>query len=183
MLTISNLTYRIQGRELFEDASVVIPTGAKTGFVGKNGTGKTTLFHLIQGHIGADAGTIDVTRKARIGAVAQEAPAGNETVLDVVLAADKERTSLLAEAETATDPNRIGEIHTRLAEIEAHSAEARASSILKGLGFEQDRQNAPARELSGGWRMRVALAAVLFSQPDLLLLYEPTNFPGLENTP
>jgi ATP-binding cassette subfamily F protein 3 len=182
MLTISNLTYRIQGRELFDDASVVIPTGSKTGFVGKNGTGKTTLFHLIQGHIGADAGGIEVTKKARIGAVAQEAPAGNETVLDVVLAADKERTALLAEAEIATDPNRIGEIHTRLAEIEAHSAEGRASAILKGLGFEQDRQNGPTHELSGGWRMRVALAAVLFSQPDLLLLDEPTNYLDLEGT-
>jgi len=182
MLTISNLTYRIQGRELFEDASLVLPTGSKTGFVGKNGTGKTTLFHIIQGHIGADAGTVELVRKARIGAVAQEAPAGEETVLDVVLAADKERTALMAEAETATDPDRIGEIYTRLADIEAHTAEARASSILKGLGFEQDRQNAPTRELSGGWRMRVALAAVLFSQPDLLLLDEPTNYLDLEGT-
>ncbi|MCW5721877.1 MAG: ABC-F family ATP-binding cassette domain-containing protein [Devosia sp.] len=182
MLTISNLTYRIQGRELFEDASVVIPTGSKTGFVGKNGTGKTTLFHLIQGHIGADSGSTEVNKKARIGAVAQEAPAGNETVLEVVLAADKERTALMAEAETATDPDRIGEIYTRLADIDAHTAEARASSILKGLGFEQDRQNGPTHELSGGWRMRVALAAVLFSQPDLLLLDEPTNYLDLEGT-
>ncbi|SFV35237.1 ATP-binding cassette, subfamily F, member 3 [Devosia crocina] len=182
MLTISNITYRIQGRELFEDASLVLPAGSKTGFVGKNGTGKTTLFHIIQGHIGADAGTVELVRKARIGAVAQEAPAGEETVLSVVLAADKERTALMAEAETATDPDRIGEIYTRLADIEAHTAEARASSILKGLGFEQDRQNAPTRELSGGWRMRVALAAVLFSQPDLLLLDEPTNYLDLEGT-
>ena len=182
MLTITNLTYRIQGRELFEDASVVLPTGSKTGFVGKNGTGKTTLFHLIQGHIGADAGSIELNKKARIGAVAQEAPAGNESVLEVVLAADKERTALMAEAETATDPDRIGEIYIRLADIDAHTAEARASAILKGLGFEQDRQNAPTHELSGGWRMRVALAAVLFSQPDLLLLDEPTNYLDLEGT-
>ena len=182
MLTITNLTYRIQGRELFEDASLVLPAGSKTGFVGKNGTGKTTLFHLIQGHMGPDAGKIELVRKARIGAVAQEAPAGDETVLDVVLAADKERTALMAEAETATDPDRIGEIYTRLADIDAHTAEARASSILKGLGFEQDRQLAPTRELSGGWRMRVALAAVLFSQPDLLLLDEPTNYLDLEGT-
>jgi ATP-binding cassette subfamily F protein 3 len=182
MLTINNLTYRIQGRELFEDASLVLPDGVKAGFVGKNGTGKTTLFHLIQQHIGPDAGSIEVNKKARIGAVAQEAPAGSETVLDVVLAADKERTALLAEAETATDPHRIGDIHMRLADIDAHTAEARASSILKGLGFEQDRQNAPTRELSGGWRMRVALAAVLFSQPDLLLLDEPTNYLDLEGT-
>lgn len=182
MLNINNLTYRIQGRELFEDASVVLPTGSKTGFVGKNGTGKTTLFHLIQGHIGADSGGFELDKKARIGAVAQEAPAGNESVLDVVLAADKERTALLAEAETATDPDRIGEIYTRLADIDAYSAEGRASSILKGLGFEQDRQNAPTHELSGGWRMRVALAGVLFSQPDLLLLDEPTNYLDLEGT-
>jgi ATP-binding cassette subfamily F protein 3 len=182
MLAITNLTYRIQGRELFEDASVVLPTGSKTGFVGKNGTGKTTLFHLIQGHIGADSGSMELNKKARIGAVAQEAPAGNESVLDVVLAADKERTALLVEAETATDPHRISDIYTRLADIDAYSAEGRASSILKGLGFEQDRQNAPTHELSGGWRMRVALAGVLFSQPDLLLLDEPTNYLDLEGT-
>jgi len=182
MLNINDLTYRIQGRVLLEDANLVLPDGVKAGFVGKNGTGKTTLFHLIQGHIGADSGSIDVNKKARIGAVAQEAPAGDETVLDVVLAADKERSALLAEAETATDPHRIGEIHMRLADIDAHTAEARASAILKGLGFEQDRQNAPTRELSGGWRMRVALAAVLFSQPDLLLLDEPTNYLDLEGT-
>jgi ATP-binding cassette subfamily F protein 3 len=182
MLTINNLTYRIQGRELFEDASVVLPTGSKTGFVGKNGTGKTTLFHLIQGHLAADSGSLELNKKARIGAVAQEAPAGSESVLDVVMAADKERTALMAEAETATDPDRIGEIYMRLADIDAHTAEARASSILKGLGFEQDRQMAPTRELSGGWRMRVALAGVLFSQPDLLLLDEPTNYLDLEGT-
>ncbi len=182
MLTINNLTYRIQGRPLFEEASLVLPDGSKTGFVGKNGTGKTTLFQLILGGIAPEGGTIEVNRKARIGAVAQEAPAGEISVLDVVLAADKERTALLAEAETATDPNRIGEVHTRLAEIDAHTAEARASTILKGLGFEQDRQLAPTSELSGGWRMRVALAAVLFSQPDLLLLDEPTNYLDLEGT-
>jgi ATP-binding cassette subfamily F protein 3 len=182
MLTINNLTYRIQGRELFEDASVVLPTGSKTGFVGKNGTGKTTLFHLIQGHIAADSGSIELNKKARIGAVAQEAPAGHKSVLEVVMGADKERTALMVEAETATDPDRIGEIYMRLADIDAHTAEARASSILKGLGFEQDRQMAPTRELSGGWRMRVALAGVLFSQPDLLLLDEPTNYLDLEGT-
>ena len=182
MLALNNITYRIQGRELFEDASVVLPTGSKTGFVGKNGTGKTTLFHLIQGHIALDSGSIELNKRARIGAVAQEAPAGNESVLEVVLAADKERTALLAEAETATDPNRISEVYTRLADIDAYSAEGRASAILKGLGFEQDRQNAPTHELSGGWRMRVALAGVLFSQPDLLLLDEPTNYLDLEGT-
>ena len=182
MLTINNLTYRIQGRELFEGASVTLPTGSKTGFVGKNGTGKTTLFHLIQGHISVDGGSIDLVKKARIGAVAQEAPAGNESVLDVVLAADTERAALMREAETVTDPDRISHVYTRLADIDAHTAEARASAILKGLGFEADRQNAPTHELSGGWRMRVALAGVLFAQPDLLLLDEPTNYLDLEGT-
>ena len=182
MLSINNLTYRIAGRELFEDATVTLPTGSKTGFVGKNGTGKTTLFHLLRGNIHADAGNIELTKKARIGAVAQEAPASEVTVLDVVLAADTERAALMKEAETVTDPDRISEVYTRLADIEAHTAEARASSILKGLGFENDRQNSPTHELSGGWRMRVALAGVLFSQPDLLLLDEPTNYLDLEGT-
>jgi ATP-binding cassette subfamily F protein 3 len=182
MLTITDLTYRIQGRALFENASVVLPTGSKTGFVGKNGTGKTTLFQLILKQISPEGGSIEVVKKARIGAVAQEAPAGSISVLDVVLSADKERTALLEEAETAHDPHRIGDIHTRLAEIDAHTAEARASTILKGLGFEKDRQMAPTSELSGGWRMRVALAGVLFSQPDLLLLDEPTNYLDLEGT-
>ena len=182
MLTVNNLTYRIQGRELFEGASVTLPTGSKTGFVGKNGTGKTTLFHLIQGHISVDGGSIDLVKKARIGAVAQEAPASEVTVLDVVLAADTERAALLKEAETVTDPDRISEVYTRLADIDAHTAEARASAILKGLGFETDRQNSPTHELSGGWRMRVSLAGVLFAQPDLLLLDEPTNYLDLEGT-
>lgn len=182
MLTITDLYYRIEGRPLFEGASLVLPPGAKTGFVGKNGTGKSTLFQIILGQLAAESGTIELVKKARIGAVAQEAPASDITVLEMVLMADKERTALLAEAETATDPHRIGDIHTRLAEIDAHTAEARASTILKGLGFENDRQAAPTSELSGGWRMRVALAAVLFSQPDLLLLDEPTNYLDLEGT-
>jgi len=182
MLTITNLTYRIQGRVLFDNASVVLPTGSTTGFVGKNGSGKTTLFQLIQGHIGPDAGTIEVQKKARIGGVAQEAPATSLSVLETVMAADTERAALLKEAETAHDAHRIAEIHTRLADIDAHTAEGRASTILKGLGFEYDRQNAPTSELSGGWRMRVALAGVLFSQPDLLLLDEPTNYLDLEGT-
>ena len=182
MLTISNLHYRIEGRPLFDGASVVLPTGAKTGFVGKNGSGKTTLFHLIQGHISPEQGTVEVHKRARIGAVAQEAPASAMSVIEMVLSADTERAALLAEAETATDPGRIADIHMRLADIDAHSAEGRASAILKGLGFTQERQYGPCSELSGGWRMRVALAGVLFSQPDLLLLDEPTNYLDLEGT-
>jgi len=182
MLTITDLTYRIEGRPLFEGASVVLPDGAKAGFVGKNGAGKTTLFRLILGQISLDAGSIEVNRRARIGAVAQEAPATELSVLETVMAADTERGALLAEAETATDPHRIADIHVRLADIDAHTAEARASTILRGLGFTQERQLAPTSELSGGWRMRVALAGVLFSQPDLLLLDEPTNYLDLEGT-
>ncbi len=182
MLTISNLSYRIQGRPLFEGASLVLPDGAKAGFVGKNGAGKTTLFRLILGQISVDTGSIEVNRRARIGAVAQEAPATSLSVLETVMAADTERTALLAEAETATDAHRISDIHMRLADIDAHTAEARAATILRGLGFEQDRQLGPTSQLSGGWRMRVALAGVLFSQPDLLLLDEPTNYLDLEGT-
>jgi ATP-binding cassette subfamily F protein 3 len=182
MLTISNITYRISGRPLFEGASVVLADGAKAGFVGKNGSGKTTLFRLILGQIALDGGSIEVNRRARIGAVAQEAPATNLSVLETVMAADTERAALMAEAEHATDAHRISDIHVRLADIDAHTAEARAATILKGLGFEQDRQLGPTSELSGGWRMRVALAGVLFSQPDLLLLDEPTNYLDLEGT-
>ena len=182
MLAVSNITYRIQGRPLFEDAGFVLPDGAKAGFVGKNGSGKTTLFKLIQGQLALDAGSIEVNKRAKIGGVAQEAPATNLSVLETVMAADTERAELMAEAEHATDAHRISDIHMRLADIEAHTAEARAATILKGLGFEQDRQMAPTSELSGGWRMRVALAGVLFSQPDLLLLDEPTNYLDLEGT-
>ena len=182
MLTITDLTYRIQGRPLFEGASLVLPDGAKAGFVGKNGSGKTTLFKLILGQLSLDSGSIEINRRARIGAVAQEAPATALSVLETVMAADTERARLMEEAETATDAHRIADIHMRLADIDAHTAEARAATILKGLGFEQDRQLAPTSELSGGWRMRVALAGVLFSQPDLLLLDEPTNYLDLEGT-
>ncbi|WP_127074375.1 ABC-F family ATP-binding cassette domain-containing protein [Pelagibacterium lentulum] len=182
MLAINNLHYKIAGRPLFDGASVTLPTGAKAGFVGKNGSGKTTLFQLIQGFLSPEQGSIDLAKRARIGAVAQEAPASDMSVLDMVLSADIERTALMAEAETATDPHRIAEIHTRLADIDAHTAEGRASAILKGLGFALDRQNGPCKELSGGWRMRVALAGVLFSKPDLLLLDEPTNYLDLEGT-
>ena len=117
-----------------------------------------------------------------MGMVAQEAPAGPESLIDTVLTADRERTALLDEAEHATDPHRIADIHTRLADIEAHRAPARAATILHGLGFNAEQQQRPCRDFSGGWRMRVALAAILFSEPDLLLLDEPTNYLDLEGT-
>jgi ATP-binding cassette subfamily F protein 3 len=182
MLVVTELTFRIAGRTLFEGASVVVPTGAKAGLVGRNGTGKTTLFRLLTGEWSAESGSITIPRGARVGQVAQEAPGSATSLLDFVLAADVERSALLAEAETTTDPTRIGEIHTRLADIGAHSAEARAATILAGLGFSHADQLRPCSDFSGGWRMRVALAAVLFSEPDLLLLDEPTNYLDFEGT-
>jgi ATP-binding cassette subfamily F protein 3 len=182
MLHINDLTYRLGPRLLFDKATVAIPDGARVGFVGRNGTGKTTLFRLIRGEIGSEGGSITLGKGLRIGSVAQEAPAGPETLLEVVLAADTERATLLDEAETATDPHRIAEIQTRLADIGAHAAPARAAAILHGLGFDAEAQARPCSSFSGGWRMRVALAAILFSEPDLLLLDEPTNYLDLEGT-
>jgi ATP-binding cassette subfamily F protein 3 len=182
MLTIENLTYRIGGRVLLERASLALPAGHHAGLVGRNGTGKSTLLKLIAGELHADSGDIALPNGTRMGMVAQEAPAGPESLIETVLIADRERTALLAEAEHATDPHRIADIHTRLADIEAHRAPARAATILHGLGFSAEQQLRPCRDFSGGWRMRVALAAVLFSEPDLLLLDEPTNHLDLEAT-
>ncbi|AHK43904.1 MULTISPECIES: ABC-F family ATP-binding cassette domain-containing protein [unclassified Ensifer] len=182
MIQISGLSARIAGRLLIENASVTLPAGTKAGLVGRNGAGKSTLFRIITGEFASEAGTISLPKNARIGQVAQEAPGTEEPLIEIVLKADKERTALVAEAETATDPHRIAEIQTRLADIGAHSAEARAASILAGLGFDHEAQLRPASSFSGGWRMRVALAGVLFSEPDLLLLDEPTNYLDLEGT-
>src|SRR5512143_626291 len=182
MLIIDDLTVRIAGRILLEGASARIPTGARVGLVGRNGTGKTTLFGVIAGDISAEQGHVEIPPRWRIGRLAQEAPNGPESLLGVVLKAHPERTALLAEAETAQDPHRIAEIQTRLADIGAHAAPARAASILAGLGFSAADQQRPCAEFSGGWRMRVALAATLFAEPDLLLLDEPTNYLDLEGT-
>ncbi len=182
MLQISDLTFRMMGRPLFEGASAVVPEGMKVGLVGRNGTGKTTLFKMMTGELAPESGSIELPKGLRIGQVAQEAPGTEQTLLEVVLAADTERTALLEEAETATDPDRIAAIHIRLTDIDAHSAEARAGAILNGLGFDAQAQAMPCSSFSGGWRMRVALAAVLFSQPDLLMLDEPTNYLDLEGT-
>jgi ATP-binding cassette, subfamily F, member 3 len=180
MLRIDAITYSVEGRPLLEAASATIPTGHKVGLVGRNGTGKTTLFRLIRGELALEGGSITLPSRARIGGVAQEVPSSETSLLDTVLQADTERAALLAESHTATDPHRIAEIQARLADIDAWSAEGRASSILKGLGFDADQQLMPCSAFSGGWRMRVALAGVLFSQPDLLLLDEPTNYLDLE---
>ena len=180
MLRINDLSYSVEGRPLFEGASATIPTGHKVGLVGRNGAGKTTLFRLIRGELALEGGDISIPARARIGGVAQEVPSSATSLIDTVLAADTERAALLAEAETATDPHRIAEIQTRLSDIDAWSAEGRASAILRGLGFDAEAQLRPCSDFSGGWRMRVALAGVLFAQPDYLLLDEPTNYLDLE---
>jgi ATP-binding cassette, subfamily F, member 3 len=182
MLHINDLTYRIEGRLLFDKATAGIPSGHKVGLVGRNGSGKTTLLRLIAGELSPDDGGLSVPRATRIGSVAQEAPGGQARLIDFVLAADRERARLLAEAETAHDPVRIADIHERLNDIGAHAAPARAARILAGLGFDEAAQQRPCAEFSGGWRMRVALAAMLFTEPDLLLLDEPTNYLDLEGT-
>ncbi len=180
MLHISSLTYRLGERLLIDAATVALPSGARVGVVGRNGAGKTTLFRLIRGELSWESGSISVPKGARIGSVEQEAPGGAETLIEFVLFADAERHALIAEAESANDPERIAEIQTRLADIGAHAAPARAARILSGLGFDETAQGRALSDYSGGWRMRVALAAVLFSEPDLLLLDEPTNYLDLE---
>ncbi len=180
MLHINGLTYRLGERLLIDGATAALPSGARVGLVGRNGAGKTTLFRLIRGELSPEAGSITTPKDARLGSVEQEAPGGAETLIDFVLDADAERSALIAEAESASDPERIADIQTRLVDIDAHAAPARAARILSGLGFDEAAQNRALSEFSGGWRMRVALAAVLFSEPDILLLDEPTNYLDLE---
>jgi len=182
MLVIDDLSVRIAGKLLLEAASARIPDGARVGLVGRNGSGKSTLFAAIVGRLAPEHGHITMPQRFRIGHLAQEAPDGPDPLIEVVLHADTERAALLAEAEITHDPHRIAEIQTRLADIGAHAAPARAASILSGLGFSEADQQRPCSEFSGGWRMRVALAATLFAEPDLLLLDEPTNYLDLEGT-
>src|SRR6195952_5518489 len=182
MLSITTISIRIAGRLLIDDSSAQIVPGARVGFVGRNGVGKSTLFHAIRGDFPLESGSISLPPRWRIGSLAQEAPDGPESLVNVVLKADLERDALLQEAETAHDPHRIAEIQNRLVDIDAHSAPARAAAILNGLGFSTADQARSCSEFSGGWRMRVALAATLFAAPDLLLLDEPTNYLDLEGT-
>ncbi len=179
MIRIERISYRVAGRPLFEDASLSLDPGERVGLVGRNGSGKTTLLKLLTGELQPDLGEVVVPRATRVGTVAQEAPSGPQSLLETVLAADRERSELLAAADTAS-PERLAEIHERLAAIGAESAPARAAKILAGLGFDEAAQQGAVDTLSGGWRMRVALAALLFSAPDLLLLDEPTNHLDLE---
>ncbi len=182
MLSLNDITVRIAGRLLIDHSTVQIVPGSRVGFVGRNGVGKSTLFHAIRGDLPLESGSIAVPPRWRVGSLAQEAPDGPESLINVVLKADRERDALLREAETAHDPHRIADIQTRLADIDAHSAPARAAAILSGLGFSTADQARACQEFSGGWRMRVALAATLFAAPDLLLLDEPTNYLDLEGT-
>ncbi len=186
MLQITDVTYRIAGRTLLENASAVIPTGHKAGLVGPNGAGKSTMLKLLVGNLVADGGEVSMTAGARVGSVAQEMPGGSRSLIDTVLDADTERAALLVEAEELEspdykgDPMRIAHVHQRLSDIDAYRAPARAAEILAGLGFDETAQNRACSEFSGGWRMRVALAAALFSGPDILMLDEPTNHLDLE---
>ncbi|WP_438728543.1 ABC-F family ATP-binding cassette domain-containing protein [Parasphingorhabdus sp. DH2-15] len=182
MLNFSNIRVRLGGSVILDGAGAALPPGSRVGLIGRNGAGKSTLMKVIAGMLEPDDGSVDLPKNARMGYIAQEAPAGAASPLETVLAADNERAELLAEAETATDGHRIAEIHERLNMIEAHSAPARAAKILIGLGFDEAAQAQPMDSFSGGWRMRVALAALLFSQPDMLLLDEPSNHLDLEAT-
>ena len=181
MLSIQNLTYRIGGRTLLENVSVNIPAGHRIGLVGPNGAGKSTLFKLIAGELAADGGDISLIKGASLGMVRQDLPEDETPIIDIVLAADTERTTLLKEAETTEDIDRIGYIYERLNEINAYEAPSRAAAILAGLGFNEAAQADPISAFSGGWRARVALACVLFSQPNVLLLDEPTNHLDIES--
>ena len=180
MLSLTGITVRLGGRTIIDDATAKLPPRGRIGLIGRNGAGKSTLVRVIAGMLEPDAGDVAMPRGSRLGYIAQEAPGGDATPFETVLAADTERAALMAESEDCHDGHRLAEIHERLIAIEAHSAPARAARILVGLGFDEDAQHRPLESFSGGWRMRVALAALLFSQPDLLLLDEPSNHLDLE---
>ncbi|MBV1689086.1 ABC-F family ATP-binding cassette domain-containing protein [Novosphingobium sp. G106] len=180
MLNLSGITVRLGGRTIIDDATAKLPPRGRIGLIGRNGAGKSTLVRVIAGMLEPDSGVVSMPRGARLGYIAQEAPGGDASPFETVLAADTERAALMHESETCADPHHLGEIHERLIAIDAHSAPSRAARILVGLGFDEEAQHRPLESFSGGWRMRVALAALLFSQPDLLLLDEPSNHLDLE---
>jgi len=182
MLNFSNLTVRLGGRTILDRASAALPPKSRVGLIGRNGAGKSTLMKVMIGQLDPDDGDLDMPRNTRIGYIAQEAPSGTTTPIEAVLAADTERAALLIESETCEDPDRLGDVYERLMAIDAYTAEARASTILVGLGFDEEMQQRPLDSYSGGWKMRVALASLLFSEPDLLLLDEPSNHLDLEAT-
>ncbi|QNQ11642.1 ABC-F family ATP-binding cassette domain-containing protein [Sphingomonas alpina] len=182
MLNINGITVRLGGRTILDRASAALPPKSRVGLIGRNGAGKSTLMKVMIGQLEPDDGEIEMPRKTRIGYIAQEAPSGVTTPIEAVLGADTERAALLEESETCEDPDRLGEVYERLMAIDAYTAPARAAGILVGLGFDEEMQNRPLDSYSGGWKMRVALASLLFSEPDLLLLDEPSNHLDLEAT-
>jgi ATP-binding cassette subfamily F protein 3 len=182
MITINNLTVHLGGRPILSGASAAIRKGARVGLIGRNGAGKSTLMKVLIGQIDPDGGSVDMPRRTRIGYIAQDAPSGLQTPFEAVLAADTERAELLARSEDCEDPDQLGDIHERLLEIDAYAAPSRAARILSGLGFDEPMQAQPLDSFSGGWKMRVALASLLFSAPDVLLLDEPSNHLDLEAT-
>lgn len=182
MIGINNISVRLGGNIILDGATAAIPPGTRAGIVGRNGAGKSTLMKIMVGALEPDTGSIDMPRRTRMGYIAQEAPSGSQTPFEAVLAADVERTALLAESESCTDPDRLGDVYDRLLAIDAYTAPARAGRILTGLGFDEAMQGQPLDSFSGGWKMRVALGALLFSAPDLLLLDEPSNHLDLEAT-
>jgi ATP-binding cassette, subfamily F, member 3 len=182
MLNLNGITVRLGGRTILDRATATLPAYGRVGLIGRNGAGKSTLMKVMIGSLEADDGAIEMPKGTRIGYIAQEAPAGTATPFQTVLAADVERDGLLTESESCTDPDRLAEVHERLIAIDAYTAPARASRILVGLGFDEEMQAQPLDSFSGGWKMRVALASLLFSQPDLLLLDEPSNHLDLEAT-
>ncbi len=180
MLNLTGITVRLGGRTIIDDAAAKLPPRGRIGLIGRNGAGKSTLVRVIAGLLEPDSGTVAMPRGSRLGYIAQEAPGGDATPFETVLAADTERARLMHDSETCEDPHDLADIHERLIAIDAHSAPSRAARILVGLGFDEEAQHRPLESFSGGWRMRVALAALLFSQPDLLLLDEPSNHLDLE---
>jgi ATP-binding cassette subfamily F protein 3 len=182
MLNINGITVRLGGRTILDRATAPIPPGARVGLIGRNGAGKSTLMKVMIGQLDPDEGEIEMPKKTRLGYIAQEAPSGDSTPFETVLAADTERAALMAEAEHCHDPDRLGHVYDRLLAIDAYTADSRAARILLGLGFDEEMQGRALDSYSGGWKMRVALAALLFSEPDVLLLDEPSNHLDLEAT-
>jgi ATP-binding cassette subfamily F protein 3 len=182
MLNLNGITVRLGGRTILDRASAALPPRSRVGLIGRNGAGKSTLMKVMIGQLDPDEGSCDMPRDTRLGYIAQEAPSGTATPFDTVLDADRERAELMAEAEHTEDPDRLGHIYERLNAIDAYTAPARAARILVGLGFDEEMQGRPLDSYSGGWKMRVALAALLFSNPELLLLDEPSNHLDLEAT-